>query len=282
MSTVCQCVGSPLPDGDALLIGPRRQVTYFLSVTLSRLLATSLPRGVSMSAAVRLTVLTGRIRRTMLFWSILTVVLLPRLVSAQSSQPDSKANEFSQNLSIHPITSEERQDWIVDAIVGPKSLGLAAGISTWKTVTNSPHEWTGASGFAKRYMAIEAHTAISKGLEGGLGALWNEDPRPMRSGRQGFWPRIGFAMTTVVMAPRSDGHLAPAWARFAGNAGSSLMDNAWLPSRLKTPGRTAKRFGDGLLGRLMTNLWTEFSPDLRKRFSKRKASAVSPVRAERP
>ena len=165
-----------------------------------------------MSGSARLTVLTGRIRRTMLFWSMLTVVLLPSLVSAQDTpppQPDSKANEFSQNLTIHPITPEERRDWIVDAVVGPKSLAFAAGISTWKTATNSPHEWTGSSGFAKRYVALEAHTAISKGLEGGLGALWNEDPRPMRSGRQGFWPRLGFAMTTVVMAPRSDGHLAP-------------------------------------------------------------------------
>ena len=256
----------------------------FLQVTLSRLLAVSLPqkRG-ACSVALRHSVLNGRIRRRMVFWSLLTVLLSPRLVSAQetvSPQPDSKKDEVSQNLAIHPITAEERRDWIVGGIIGPTTLGLAAVASTWKTINNSPREWTGSSGFAKRYAAIEAHTAMLKGLEGGLGALWNEDPRPMRSGRQGFWPRLGFTMSTVVMAPRSDGHLAPAWARLAGNAGSSLVENAWLPSRLTTPGRTVRRVGDGLLGRLLNNLWTEFSPDLRKRFSKRKPPVARPVPAD--
>jgi len=159
---------------------------------------------------------------------------------------------------------------MVDGIVGPKTLGTALGSATLRTAMNSPKEWTGSSGFAKRFATFEAHVAISKSIEGGLGALWNEDPRSIRSRRQGFWPRLGYAMTTVVMAPRADGRLAPAWGRMTGNVGASVIENAWLPDRKTTAGRTALRVADGLLGRFLNNVWTEFGPDIRKKFSRRK------------
>ena len=173
---------------------------------------------------------------------------------------------------VRSLTPQERRDWIVDGVIGPKSLAVGTLGASWQTVTDSPHEWGGSSGFAKRYLTHEADTAISKGLEGGLGALWGEDPRPIRSQREGFWPRFGFAMKTVVLAPRADGHLAPAWGRFAGNVGSNVINNTWLPPRMATAKGTALRTMDGLIGRFATNLWTEFGPDLRKRFTKHRSS----------
>lgn len=203
----------------------------------------------------------------------------PVVASAQvsgSPEPDRADAEARLTLTrtptIRPMTSSERKDWIVDGIAGPKSLALGTVSATWQSAIDSPREWGGSSGFAKRYLSHEADTAISKSLEGGLGALWGEDPRPIRSGREKFWPRLGYAMKTVVLAPRPDGHLAPAWGRFAGNLGSNVLNNAWLPSRLATPKGTAMRTVDGLLGRLATNLWTEFGPDLRRRFSKHRSS----------
>jgi hypothetical protein len=169
---------------------------------------------------------------------------------------------------------------MVNGIVGPKTLGMALGSATFRTATNSPREWTGSSGFAKRLGAYEAHVAMSKSLEAGLGSLWNEDPRSIRSRRQGFWPRLGYALTTVVMAPRADGHLAPAWGRIAGNVGASAIENAWLPDRKTTASRTAIRVADGLLGRFLSNVWTEFGPDLRKKFGRKKAPADDTVVAE--
>lgn len=72
-------------------------------------------------------------------------------------------------------------------------------------------------------------------------------------------------MKTVVLAPRRDGHLAPAWGRFAGAVGSNVVQNTWLPSRLTTPKETALRIASSLLGRLASNVWLEFWPDLRRR-----------------
>jgi len=145
-------------------------------------------------------------------------------------------------------------------------------MGAWRTAVDSPEEWQGSSGFTKRVLTYDADNGISKGIEASLGVLWGEDPRPVRSGRDDLGGRLGFAIKTVVLAPRSDGHLGPAWGRYAGTVGSNLVQNAWLPSRLTTPKETARRIAAGLVGRLAMNMWQEFGPDLRRRFARGRAA----------
>jgi hypothetical protein len=138
--------------------------------------------------------------------------------------------------------------------------------STWDTAVNTPEEWgrTG-SGFAKRYMQREADVAISSTIEAGVGALWGEDPRYIPSQRRGFWPRTRYAAKTVFLAQRSDGRLAPAWGRVAGNVFNNVIENTWLPPSATTGGQTTLRTAQGFAGRLVGNMWAEFLPEIRKR-----------------
>ena len=170
-------------------------------------------------------------------------------------------------VPVAPISAADRVDWIVDGTVGPQSLFLVGPISAaWSTTRNVPEEWGRTwSGFGKRYLEREADVAISGTLEAGLGAIWGEDPRFVRSHRHGIWPRVRFAMKTVVLAPRRDGHLAPAWGRYAGNVFNNVIENTWLPPSVATPEQTALRSIGGLGGRLVGNLWEEFWPDVRAR-----------------
>jgi hypothetical protein len=170
-----------------------------------------------------------------------------------------------------PITAGGRLYWIVDSTVGLRSLVAVGPLSAgWDTAWNTPEEWgQGWSGFGKRYVQREADVAISSGLEAGLGALWGEDPRFVPSGRRGIWPRAGFAIKTAFLAPRRDGHFAPAWARYAGNTFNNFIENTWLPPSVTTPGQTALRSVSGLGGRILGNLWDEFWPDAQKRLFKR-------------
>jgi hypothetical protein len=168
-----------------------------------------------------------------------------------------------------PIDDAQRLHWIVDGVVGPRSLGVGVLASTWSTGFNTPSEWHRSwSGFGKRYLEREADVALSNSIEGGLGAIWGEDPRYLPSKRKGIWPRVRFAVKTVVLAPRPDGHLAPAWGRFAGNVVNNIIENAWLPPSVTTPGQTVVRSVDGLVGRLLGNLWDEFWPDVRNRLKR--------------
>jgi hypothetical protein len=79
-------------------------------------------------------------------------------------------------------------------------------------------------------------------------------------------------MTTVVVAPRRDGHLAPAWGRLAGNLAGNAIENMWLPPSVTTPGQTTLRIANGLGSRLISNVWHEFWPDLRRKLPSRRRS----------
>ncbi len=170
-----------------------------------------------------------------------------------------------------PITGVQRADWAVDGTIGRRSLFIVGPLATvWQTGFNSPEEWgRGASGIAKRYAQREADVAISNAIEAGLGALWGEEPRYIPSGRKGIWPRARYAMKTVFLAQRRDGSLKPAWGRYAGNTLNNLIENAWLPPSVTTPGQTVLRSGMGFLGRLGGNAWEEFWPDVVRHFRKK-------------
>jgi hypothetical protein len=170
-----------------------------------------------------------------------------------------------------PITGMQRIDWIVDGTVGRKSLFVVGPLATvWQTAWNNPEEWgRGVDGIAKRYAEREVDVAISNSIEAGVGALWGEEPRYIRSGRKGIWPRARYTMKTVFLTQRRDGSLNLAWGRIAGNTVNNVIENAWLPPSVSTPGQTVWRSALGFLGRLCGNAWEEFWPDVVRHFRKK-------------
>jgi hypothetical protein len=199
------------------------------------------------------------------------VLLLAPRAAAQEPTP-TPASRQTPTLSTDayvPITGAGRIQWIVDGTIGPRSLGVGVLAGLFQTGFNTPEEWgRSGSGFGKRYLEREADVAISNTIEAGVGALWGEEPRYVRSGRRGLRPRINYALKTAFLAQRRDGHLAPAWGRYAGNVFNNLIENTWLPPSATTPAQTALRSVQGLGSRMLGNLWEEFWPDVRKRIRK--------------
>jgi len=186
-------------------------------------------------------------------------------VAAQSRNPEPDVEKAPG-----PITSVERINWIVEGMLGPRSLGVGVLAATWQTALRIPDEWSrSAFGFRERYLQREADVAISNTIEAGLGAWWGEDPRYVRAPHGTAGSRAAHALKTVVLAPGPDGRFKPAWGRFAGNVVNNVIENAWLPPSMRTPGQTALRSANGLVGRLAGNLWDEFWPDIRSRLSHR-------------
>jgi hypothetical protein len=209
--------------------------------------------------------------------------LLPAWAVAQPSEPEHpgiRAGVEGDDPAQHAtaptadayvsVSKAQRVDWIVDGTVGPRSLGVGIVAAAWQTGFNVPQEWGQRwTGFGKRYIEREADVAISNTIEAGLGAIWDEDPRYISSGRHGIWPRARYALKTVFLAQRSDGRLAPAWGRYAGNVFNNVIENAWLPPSVTTWGQTTIRSANGFLGRAAGNLWDEFWPDVRRRLRKK-------------
>src|SRR5262245_2856950 len=168
-----------------------------------------------------------------------------------------------------PPTASDRVKWTVNGTVGRSSIATGVFLASWNTAWNLPAEWDRTwEGFGKRFAAREAQTSISNVIEAGLGAAWGEDPRYARSDRTGFWARTTHATKRVLVARRRDGRVAPAWARYAGAIGSNMVANTWLPPNSRTTSQNLRRIGNGFLGRFVSNMWLEFGPDVRRRFSR--------------
>ena len=195
----------------------------------------------------------------------LAATLLPAVASAQpAAKPEARIDE--------PMTARDRIDWIVVGTIGLKSLTVVGPIGTaWQTAWNTPEEWGQTwSGAGKRYLQREADVAISNTIEAGLGAIWGERADYIPSHKQGIKPRLGYALKTVFLAYRPDGHLAPAWGRYAGNTINNLIENSWLPPSATTWQQTTWRSVSGFGTRALGNVWEEFWPDAKRKLFKRK------------
>jgi hypothetical protein len=167
-----------------------------------------------------------------------------------------------------PPTPADRLNWVIDGTASIPAIGVTAIDSAWSTRWNWPEEWgRGVKGFGRRFADETASGAISDAIEAGVGTLWGEDPRYQRAPPGTTWRRVRHALLATVVAPRRDGHLAPAWGRFGAIAGATQIQNTWLPRSARTPSSTAWRVADDFIWRGASNVWDEFWPDVRKRLS---------------
>ncbi len=189
---------------------------------------------------------------------ILTTLALLFAIGAEAQPPAKPEARPDQ-----PMTTGDRVDWIVGGTIGLQSLGVGVIASAWQTAWNVPDEWGRTwSGAGKRYVQREADVAISNTIEAGLGAIWGERADYIRSHRHGIKPRVEYALKTVFLAYRPDGHLAPAWGRYAGNTFNNLIENSWLPPSATTWQQTTWRSASGFATRALGNVWAEFWPDV--------------------
>ena len=175
----------------------------------------------------------------------------------------------SDNLedpSANPITGGGRIMWTISNTVGPATLVgdlFSAGLGT---AYNQPHEYgTHWDGFGKRYGMALAGSATSNVMEASLGAIWGEDPRYHRAGDGSFGGRFGHVVKFTFLAQNRDGEIVPAYARYAGIAGSNFLSNTWRPDSEANTSHAVARIGLGFVGRMSSNLFEEFWPDFRDR-----------------
>jgi len=169
-----------------------------------------------------------------------------------------------------PLSGKGRIKWAAVGTVGAPSLAGGLVSAGFGTAIDRPEEFdTHWNGFGKRYGMRLTGVATSNAMEAGLGAIWGEDPRYPRAAGQPFGRRIGHVFKMTVMAPNREGLIEPAYARFAAISASNALSNAWRPDSDVTAQRTGIRIGLGFLGRLASNAFVEFWPDVKDRFPKR-------------
>lgn len=180
--------------------------------------------------------------------------------------PNAPVTHFVSNVpNYQPISGSDRAKWVFVSTFGPESLMAGGVTAAWGTAFNTPEEYGPHwDGFAKRYGMRFTGIAASNVIEGGLGALWGEDPRYFPSTNRAFGARVKHIFLMTVVAPRKDGHLAPAYARLIAYPGNNFLSNTWRVSSAATNEKALERTGFAFLGKIGANAFSEFWPDVRR------------------
>src|SRR3984893_11655208 len=122
-----------------------------------------------------------------------------------------------------PITAKQRTEWFARSTVGPESMAGGVISAGWGTLFNKPREY-GAhwDSFGKRYGMRLTGVSVSNAMEAGLGALWGEDPRYLRSGGKSFGGRVGHVVKLTFVSKNRHGRLKPAYARYTAITGNNF------------------------------------------------------------
>jgi hypothetical protein len=161
----------------------------------------------------------------------------------------------------------ERFDWAAGSSVSVSRLAGSAITSAISTARNQPYEFgPGWSGYGKRVGTRVLTGGVENFTEAGIGGLWGEDPRYHRKGSGPVRGRIWHSLKMSVAVRNETGGLSPAYARYIAVPAVSAMSNAWRPSSERTASATVARIPMSFLGRIAANGFSEFWPDLKRRF----------------
>jgi hypothetical protein len=123
----------------------------------------------------------------------------------------------------------------------------------------------GATGFVKFYTRSFGDQIIGSYVtEAILPSLLHEDPRFFRLGTGSLWHRASYAALAVFVVRTDDGGRRFNISEVAGNAGVVAATTAYYPAS-QTAAQGATRFAMQLGNDLISNLLTEFWPDIKRR-----------------
>jgi hypothetical protein len=173
--------------------------------------------------------------------------------------------KVGEPASYQPITGRERFQWFARSTVGPESLAAGLFSAGFGTAINRPTEYGPHwDGFSKRYAMRLTGISTGNAIEAGLGSLWGEDPRYFRAASQPFKGRLKNVVVMTFAARQPDGDLVPAYARYLGNVGNNFLSNAWRADSESGTGDAWVRVLLGFAGKMGSNAFAEFWPDMRK------------------
>ncbi len=203
---------------------------------------------------------------TRLFPNVALLPLFPAQAPASraSRQPGapSSQNASAPNFYI-PISGRGRLIWFVKSSAGPQSLvagvfSAAIGTGLDRPKEYGPH-W---NGFGSRYGIRLTGVVTGNAMEAGLGAIWGEDPRYFRATGQPLRGRVKHVLFMTFLARRRDGDLQPAYARYVATAGNNFLSNTWREPSESTTSAALERTALGFAGRMGSNAFQEFWPDV--------------------
>jgi len=195
----------------------------------------------------------------------------PAVQPAKPEESGLPASRPSQRLS-----NREKFDVFVQYTYSPYTFagaafdaGLAQAAGAWYSYGG------GMEGYGKRYGASladsESGTFFGRFL---FPVLLHQDPRYLRSTSLHTKPRIGYALSRVLVTHDDSGNKQANFSLVLSVFAASGMANTYYPRNDRGWGDTAVRAGGGFLSAAEMNLLREFWPDITHKFRKHEPKRI--------
>jgi hypothetical protein len=193
--------------------------------------------------------------------------------------PNYRADEFQPVY--HPITTAQKFRIARQDSFDWPNFFLLAGTAAQSQVAAGGFEKNGGmEGFAKYYARGFADQIIGAYItEAILPSLLHEDPRYFRLGTGTFRHRSSYAVTRVFVTRLDNGKSGIYLSELAGNAGVIAITSLYYPES-QSAAAGAVRYGLNIGNDAVSNMLTEFWPDIKRRLPLHKHPAPSPISAE--
>jgi hypothetical protein len=167
---------------------------------------------------------------------------------------------------IQPISARTKFWLATEDVFDPFSFvitGIYAGVSQW--THQYPQFGMGAAGYSKRYAGAFADGAIGNYMtEGLLPAAFHQDPRFFRMGPSGgFWKRVGYSATRVIVTRSDAGTRQFNFSEIAGNGLAAGISAAYYPAAYRNPHAVLDKWALDVGSDAGFNILKEFWPDMR-------------------
>jgi hypothetical protein len=215
--------------------------------------------------------------------------------NSQKKQKKKKKNQLPRAPEPHSSTSTTQQTnrmlWIVPnfAAVSPgvKFTPMAPKQKFWMATEDSfdysSFVWTGV--LAAQSYALDQYPELGtgrlaygryywRGLLDGVSnsyfseaivpVLTHEDARYFTLGQGGFFRRVGYALTRVVVTYDDSGHNTFNFSEVGGDFASSALSTAYYPPQERGMVKISEGWGTQLESAALNNIAKEFWPDIRK------------------
>jgi hypothetical protein len=181
-----------------------------------------------------------------------------------------------------PQTSEQ-EGYLHHVFAGPGPVTKAAAGAGISQAKGTPYEWGGGmKGYARRLGSGFGKHIVKSSIHFGVARLRHEELHYRPSGKQGFKPRLKYALlSTVITRKTTTGNRTVAMGEISSVIGSGLISRLWQPASLHTLASGFGSAGISFGADAGYNVVREFWPEIRHpRRSKVKSREVSNNPAE--
>ena len=205
---------------------------------------------------------------------LFSAAALARHLAADQQNQFASASSIDTKPPDKPVATDgelrEKYVWSALGLSGAIGATAQASLAQWY---HSPEEWTGASGFGKRWASAYGESAIAEITKYGVAHAFHHDPSFTPCRCTGFGARMGYALKAPFTSRTRDGRRVWSPAIFVGLlAGQMVSRNVWYP-----PGYGVsdglETTGTGLLSKIAASMWKEFRP---RNFNPLKLSSYKP------